>query len=112
MTQKYVYAVPSGRTVKGVGVGRLVTGIVGSNPARGMDVSLLCLYVVLSCVGRGLCDWVPRPEESYRASNTIMQKACSKRSLGMSQVPVVHESCCKVILGLMRRVQACGIPWD
>jgi hypothetical protein len=27
-----------------------------SNPARGMDVCLLCLYVVLSCVGRGLCD--------------------------------------------------------
>jgi hypothetical protein len=31
-------------------------GIAGSNPAEGMDVCLLCLYVVLSCVGRGLCD--------------------------------------------------------
>jgi hypothetical protein len=32
-----------------------------------MDVCLLCFYVVLSCVGRGLCDGlVTRPEESYR----------------------------------------------
>jgi hypothetical protein len=29
----------------------------------------LCLYVVLSCVGRGLCDGlITRPEESYRVS--------------------------------------------
>jgi hypothetical protein len=34
-----------------------------------MDVRLLCLYVVLSCVGRGLCDGlIIRPEESYRVS--------------------------------------------
>jgi hypothetical protein len=34
-----------------------------------MDVFLLCLYVVLSCVGRGLCDGlITRPEESYRVS--------------------------------------------
>jgi hypothetical protein len=47
----------------------LVAGIAGSNPARGMDVCLLCLYVVLSCVGRGLCDGlITRPEESYRVS--------------------------------------------
>jgi hypothetical protein len=44
-------------------------GIAGSNPGRGMDVCLLCLYVVLSCVGRGLCDGlITRPEESYRVS--------------------------------------------
>jgi hypothetical protein len=44
--------------------GRLVAG---SNPARGMDVCLLCFYIVLSCVGRGLCDWlITRREESYR----------------------------------------------
>jgi hypothetical protein len=44
--------------------GRLVTGVAGSNPAWGMDVCLLCLYVVLSCVGRGLCDGlITRPEE-------------------------------------------------
>jgi hypothetical protein len=31
---------------------------------------LLCLYVVLSCVGIGFCDGlITRPEESYRASN-------------------------------------------
>jgi hypothetical protein len=37
-----------------------------------MDVCLLCLYVVLSCVGRGLCDGlISRPEESYRVSNCV-----------------------------------------
>jgi hypothetical protein len=47
-------------------------GIVGSNPSRGMDVFLLCLYVVLSCVGRGLCDGlITRPDESYRVSNSV-----------------------------------------
>jgi hypothetical protein len=45
----------------------LVAGVAGSNPAEGMDVCLLCFYVVLSCVGRGLCDGlITRPEESYR----------------------------------------------
>jgi hypothetical protein len=52
--------------------GRLVAGIVVSNPAPGMDVCLLCLYVVLCCVGRGLCDGlIARPEESYRVSNSV-----------------------------------------
>jgi hypothetical protein len=36
----------SGRAVWGVGLGRLVAGIMGSNPAQGMDVcprlSVLC----------------------------------------------------------------------
>jgi hypothetical protein len=37
-----------------------------------MDVRLLCLYVVLSCVVRGLCDGlITRPEESYRVSNCM-----------------------------------------
>jgi hypothetical protein len=49
-----------------------VAGITGSNPARGVDVCLLCLYVVSSCVGRGLCDGlITRPEESYRVSNSV-----------------------------------------
>jgi hypothetical protein len=52
--------------------GRLVTGIAGSNLARGMDVCLLCLYVVLSCVGRGLCEGlITRPEKSYRVSKCV-----------------------------------------
>jgi hypothetical protein len=34
--------------------GRLVAGVAGPNPARGMDVCLLCLHAVLSRVGRGL----------------------------------------------------------
>jgi hypothetical protein len=49
--------------------GLLVVGIEGSNPAPGMDVCLLCLCVVLSYVGRGLCyELIIRPEESYRVS--------------------------------------------
>jgi hypothetical protein len=51
---------------------RLVAGIAVSNPAEGMDVCPLCLYVVLSCAGRGLCDGlITRPEEPYRASNCV-----------------------------------------
>ena len=43
--------------------GRSLAGIVGSNPAGGMDVCVECC--VLS--GRGLCDdLITRPEESYR----------------------------------------------
>jgi hypothetical protein len=49
-----------------VGLGHLVTGIVGSNPARGKDV---CLCVVLSCVRKGLSDGlITRPKESYEVS--------------------------------------------
>jgi hypothetical protein len=52
--------------------GRSVAGVAVSNPARGMDVCLLCLYVVLSFVGRGLCDGlITRLEESYRVSNCM-----------------------------------------
>jgi hypothetical protein len=52
--------------------GLLVAGIAGSNPAEDMDVCPLCLYVLLSCVGRGLCDGlVPRPEESYCVYNCV-----------------------------------------
>jgi hypothetical protein len=33
---------------------------------------LLCLYVMLSCVGRGLCDGlITRSEESYRVANCM-----------------------------------------
>jgi hypothetical protein len=40
-----------------------------------MDVYLLCFYVVLSCVGRGLCDGlVTRPEESYRVCQLYVIK--------------------------------------
>jgi hypothetical protein len=46
--------------------------LLGSNPVEGMDVCLLCLYVVLSCVSRGLCDGlITRPQESYRVSNCV-----------------------------------------
>jgi hypothetical protein len=55
--------------------GRLVAGVAGSNPARGIDVCILCLYIVLSCVDRGLCDGlITRPEESYRVSVCVIKK--------------------------------------
>ena len=45
--------------------GRSFAEIVGSNPARGADVSLLWMLCALS--GRGLCDGpISLPEESYR----------------------------------------------
>jgi hypothetical protein len=53
---------------QGLGL-RPIADIAGSNPVGGTDVCLLCLYVVLSCVGRGLCDkLITRPEESYHVS--------------------------------------------
>jgi hypothetical protein len=37
-----------------------------------MYVCSLCLYVVLPCVDRGLCDvLITRPDESYRVSNCM-----------------------------------------
>jgi hypothetical protein len=64
--------IPGNALSKALVCGRLVAGVAGSNPAEGMDVCLLCLYVVLSCVGRGLCDGlITRPEESYRVSKCV-----------------------------------------
>jgi hypothetical protein len=52
--------------------GRLAAGTEGSNSAEHMNVCLSCLYVVLSCVGRGLYDGlITRPEKSYRVSNCV-----------------------------------------
>jgi hypothetical protein len=63
--------------------GRLVTVIAGSNSAEGVDVFLLCLYVVLSCVGRGLCDGlITRPEESYRMSNGMWLRNLTRGGQG------------------------------
>jgi hypothetical protein len=65
--------------------GRLVAGVAGWNPARGMDVCLLCLYVVLSCVGRGLSDGlITHPEDTYRLSNCV----CDHRNL--ERGPMFH----------------------
>jgi hypothetical protein len=47
MKEKEVTAGHSGRAVWGVGLGRLAAGIVGSNPAQGMDVCLR--FSVLCC---------------------------------------------------------------
>jgi hypothetical protein len=45
--------------------------MASSSPSRGMDVCVSCLYIVLTCVGRGLCEeLITRPKESCRVSNT------------------------------------------
>jgi hypothetical protein len=73
------YSIPVAARSKAWVCGRLVDGIAGSNPARSMDVCLLCLYVVLCCVGRGLCvGLITRPEESYRASNCMCLRNFNK----------------------------------
>ena len=38
---------PGGRAGEGVGLKPLIAGIAGSNPAKGMDVCLLCLLCVV-----------------------------------------------------------------
>jgi hypothetical protein len=64
--------IPVAARSKTLVLSRLFAGIAGSNSTRGMDVCHFCLYVVLSCVGRGLCDGqITRPEESYRVSDCM-----------------------------------------
>jgi hypothetical protein len=47
-------------------------------PVEDMEVCLLCVYVVLSCVGRGLCDGlITRPEESYRVCQSVCDQEAS-----------------------------------
>jgi hypothetical protein len=44
----------------------------GFESRSGHGFCMLCLYVVLSCVGRGLCDGlITSPEESYRVYNCV-----------------------------------------
>jgi hypothetical protein len=58
-------SVPVGARSKAWVCGRSLAGIVGSNSAGGMVVSLCCGCCVLS--GRGFCvGLITRPEESYR----------------------------------------------
>jgi hypothetical protein len=50
-----------------------------------MDVCLLCLYVVLSSVGRGLCDGlITRPEQSYRVSVCVWSRNPERQAKGPS----------------------------
>ena len=85
---------------KGWVCGRSIAGIVCSNPAGGLDVSLSCECCVLS--GRGLrVGLITRPKESYRvwcvwAWSWILdnEEDLSRRGLGcLSRVSVV---CCQV----------------
>jgi len=53
----WLRAGPGGRAVKGVGLGGLITGIVVSNPVRGIDVclcvSVLCFSVKVEAFAKG-----------------------------------------------------------
>jgi hypothetical protein len=63
-----LFPIPVAVLSKASACDRLVAVI--ADPAKGMDVCLLCLYVELYCVGRGLCDGlITRLEESYSVSN-------------------------------------------
>jgi hypothetical protein len=53
--------VPVAARCKAEVCGRLVAGVACSNPAEGIDVCLLCLYVVFSCV-----IWKDRFGDVYR----------------------------------------------
>jgi hypothetical protein len=47
-----------------------------------MDVCLLCLYLVLSAVGRGLCDeLIPRPKEPNQVSHKIQKPKITSRNV-------------------------------
>jgi hypothetical protein len=64
-------------------------------PLRAWMFCLLCLYVVLSCVSRGLCNGlITRPEESYRVSNCVRLRNLKKRrprtDLGCSAIGIVR----------------------
>jgi hypothetical protein len=80
------WVVELGRDLPSVFKCRLVAGIAGSNPAEGMDFCLLCLYVVLCCVGRDLCDGlITRPEESYRV---CLNSVWLRNLKGIGQGPI------------------------
>ena len=58
-----IWPIPVAARSKASVCGRSLTGIAGSNPARGH----VCLYFVM--LGRGLCDGsIPHPQESCRVS--------------------------------------------
>jgi hypothetical protein len=62
-----------------------------SNPARGMDVCLLCLYVVLPCLGRGLCDGlITCPEESYHVSCMCDHRNPKRAAKGKGKAVPLH----------------------
>jgi hypothetical protein len=59
----------------------LAAWIVGLNPAGDKDVCLLCLYVMLSCVGKGLSrELITCPKESYPVSNKIYNPPPHKKN--------------------------------
>jgi hypothetical protein len=52
-----------------------------------MGVCHLCLYVVLSCVGRGLCDGlITRPEQSYSVAVCVCSRNPEKRGLNYKRL--------------------------
>jgi hypothetical protein len=72
-----------------------------------MDVCLLCLYVVLSCVGIGLCDGlITRPEESYHVFNCVWLRNLNTEEEKAQVCAVVpEEKKEKVLLGPFKVVE-------
>jgi hypothetical protein len=59
-----------------------------------MDVCLLCLYVVLSCVCRGLCDGlITRPEESYHVRLIVcdQETLMVQKNLSSDEIPLKNQ---------------------
>jgi hypothetical protein len=79
---------PSGLAVYGVGLRPLGCWSRGFESSLGMDVRLLCLYVVLSCVGRGLCDGLITVQRSPTVSLILcVMKETHKGALCSSLEP-------------------------
>jgi hypothetical protein len=68
-----------------------------------MDVCLFCLYVVLSCVGRGLCDGlIIRPEESYRGCNCMIAQTLWLRKTSAARKFLTEK---KIFFDLYQRLK-------
>jgi hypothetical protein len=62
--------------------------LLGSRVRIPLGAWMLCLYVVLSCVGTGLCDGlITRPEKSYRVSKYMCDHRNPERALCSSWEP-------------------------
>jgi hypothetical protein len=76
MSHKMQKDQPSGRAVRGVGLDSLDSEIMGSNPLK--EWMFVLVFVLLSCVGRGLCDGpITRPKRSPADSlNRLRDLTC------------------------------------
>jgi hypothetical protein len=63
----------------------------------GVWMFVLYLYVVLSCVGRDLCDGlITRPGESYRVCNCVIKKPQYAVEKNLSSEEIPNKECSDV----------------